>query len=254
MLVHGNGGHANWWDFIAPALTENFCVCALHLSGMGNSGWREEYSFDAYARDVIGVAQHAGYENNITIIGHSMGGVVTMRVAENYPDMVRGIIVVDSPMVFRLSNAESEQHKPEPPVHHSFKGKKLYPDYQSTFARYRLVPPQECQNQFLVDHVAHHSIKHYPEGWSWKFDDGIYFNFKRSGKLPPFDLDKIRCKFAYIYGDDSALVPQRVIPDLKQMLKDKGPVFEIKHAHHHIMLDQPLALIAQLKEILRAWS
>jgi len=250
LFVHGNGGHANWWDFIAPSFTENFCVCAIHLAGMGNSGYRSEYSFDIYAKDLIAVANDAGYHKDITIVGHSMGGVVTMRAAENYPEQIKAIIIVDSPMIFKLSEEPSEQHKPPAPTHHSFKGKKYYPDYETTFQHFRLMPAQECKNKFLVDHVGHHSIKQFPQGWSWKFDEGIYFNFKRSGKLPPFDLDKIRCRFAYIYGDDSALVPQQITPDLKALLKNKGPVYEIRGAHHHVMLDKPLELIAQLKEIL----
>jgi pimeloyl-ACP methyl ester carboxylesterase len=253
MFVHGNGGHAQWWSFIAPSFLDDYCVCAVNLSGMGDSGYRPEYSFDIYARDVIGAAAHAGYTRDITIVGHSMGGVVTMRVAENYPEAIKAIVIVDSPMVFRLSNDASEQHKPAPPAHHSFKGKKYYADFATTLSHYHLVPPQPCANKFLVDHVAQHSIKQFPQGWSWKFDEGIYFNFKRSGKLPPFDLDKILCQFAYIHGSDSALVPQRVIPDLHKMLENKGKIYEIAGAHHHVMLDEPLALIARLQEILKGW-
>lgn len=254
LFVHGNGGHANWWDFIAPSFIEQFCVCALHLAGMGNSGSRAEYSLDSFAKDLIAVAEDAGYRKNITIVGHSMGGMITLRAAENYPEQVKAIVIIDSPMIFRFSNDPAEANKAPVPAHHDFKGKKYYPDRDTAFQHFRLIPAQECKNRFLVDHVGHHSIKQFPEGWSWKFDNGIYFNLKHTGKRPPFDLEKIHCKFAYIYGDKSALVPQHVIPELKELLKNKGPVFGIKDAHHHIMLDEPLALIQCLKEILQAMN
>lgn len=249
LFVHGNGGHANWWDFIAPALAAQYCTCAVHLAGMGNSGYRNEYDFDSFARDLIAVAEDTGHTHDITIVGHSMGGVITMRAAENFPDRIKRIIVVDSPLIFRRSNDASEQHKPEPPARFEFKGKKFYPDFETALGRYHLVPAQPCKNAFLVKHVAQHSIRQYPEGWSWKFDDGIYFRFKRTER-PPFDISKIHCPMAYIYGGKSALVPQRVVPDIQALLKDKGPVVEIKEAHHHIMLDEPLELTRVLESML----
>ena len=249
LFVHGNGGHANWWDFIAPSFTDDFCVCAIHLAGMGNSGYRREYSFDSFARELIAVADDAGYKNDITIVGHSMGGVVTLRAAENYPDKVNAIVVIDTPLIFRASEAASEQHKPPAPVRHDFH-RKYYPDAETAFQRFRLIPLQECKNPYLVDHVGSHSIKQFPEGWSWKFDDGIYNHFQSGGR-PPVYIDKVLCPMAYLYGDDSALVPQAVVPDMLELLKHKGPVYEIKNAHHHVMLDEPVQLIAQLKEILK---
>jgi pimeloyl-ACP methyl ester carboxylesterase len=250
LFVHGNGGHANWWDFIAPSFIDTFTVCAIHLAGMGNSGQRSEYNFDSYAKDLIAVAADAGYSKDITIVGHSMGGVITMRAAENYPDRVKAIIVIDSPLIFKRSNDPSEQHKPPAPAHHEF-SRKYYPDAETAFHRFRLVPAQECKNPFLVDHVGRHSIKQFPQGWGWKFDDGIYNHFKRSDR-PPFDITRIHCPMAYLYGSDSALVPQIVVPDILELLKNKGPIYEIKGAHHHVMLDEPLQLIERLKEILKA--
>jgi pimeloyl-ACP methyl ester carboxylesterase len=252
LFVHGNGGHANWWDFIAPSFTDNFCVCAIHLAGMGNSDSRREYHFENYAKDLIAVAADAGYSKDITIVGHSMGGVITMRAAEHYPDKVKAIIIIDSPLIFKRTDDPSEQHKPPAPTLHHF-NRKYFPDYETAFHRFRLIPVQECKNQFLVDHVGHHSVKQFPQGWSWKFDDGIYNHFKRSDR-PPFDIAKIHCPMAYLYGSDSALVPQSVVPDIRALLKNKGPVYEIQGAHHHVMLDEPLQLIATLKKILDHWK
>lgn len=240
LFVHGNGGHANWWDFIAPSFIDHFCVCAIHLAGMGNSGQRREYSFDSYARDLIAVAADLGYNKDITIVGHSMGGVVTLRAAENYPNQVKSVIIIDTPLVFDKGSA---------PVRHDFH-RKYYPDFETAFQRFRLIPLQECKNTFLVDHVGRHSIKQFPQGWSWKFDDGIYNHFQSGGR-PPVYIEKILCPMAYLYGDDSALVPQAVVPDILELLKNKGPIYEIKGAHHHVMLDEPLQLIDKLKEVLK---
>jgi len=50
VLVHGSGSHSHWWDFIAPLLLEEFQVSAIDLSGMGDSGHREDYSLSSMAK------------------------------------------------------------------------------------------------------------------------------------------------------------------------------------------------------------
>lgn len=252
LLVHGNGGHAHWWDFIAPAFMDSYCVVAIHLSGMGDSGHRAEYSFDSYAKDVIAVAQALGHDKQITLVGHSMGGIITMRTAENHPEKIKALVVIDSPLIFRRSDDASELHKPPPPARFQLRPKKYYPDAATALSHYHLVPAQPCKNTFLLQHVAQHSIRQYGQGWSWKFDDGINLRFKRSDR-PPFNMDLIHCPLAYIYGGKSALVPQAVIPDIHALLAKKGPIFEIQEAHHHILLDEPLLLIDRIRDCLQSF-
>ncbi len=247
ILVHGNGGHANWWDFIAPSLTDKYCVCALHLSGMGNSGYRDEYSLDIFAADIRAVAHAMGHEKNVTIVGHSMGGVATLRCAETWPELVSELVILDSPLIYKSKGSrEDESHKPDRPTHHSFKGKRYYEDFDTAFSRFRLVPDQPCNNQFLVDHVGRHSIREFEQGWSWKFDEGIYTRFTVTQK--PISRSKIHCTFSYFYGGNSVLVPGAIIPELKEFLKDLGPVMKLPGAHHHVMLDKPLLLIESLQQ------
>ncbi|HVY90556.1 MAG TPA: alpha/beta fold hydrolase, partial [Hyphomonadaceae bacterium] len=55
LLVHGNGAHAHWWDFIAPYLTQDYHVVAMTFSGMGDSDWRETYAMETFAREQLAV-------------------------------------------------------------------------------------------------------------------------------------------------------------------------------------------------------
>ena len=61
VLVHGGAAHAHWWSFIAPLLTHHYHVVALDLSGHGDSGRRETYPRDVWAREVIAVAEDASF-------------------------------------------------------------------------------------------------------------------------------------------------------------------------------------------------
>ena len=62
LLIHGNNAHSHWWDFIAPMLTNEYCVIATDLSGMGDSEARDAYSYPLYAQELIAVLEAEGFD------------------------------------------------------------------------------------------------------------------------------------------------------------------------------------------------
>ena len=72
------------------------CVFALDLRGHGGSDWPGTYSFQLMCDDVVGVLGQLGL-GTVTLVGHSMGGVVACLVAMQRPDLVGRLIVEDAP-------------------------------------------------------------------------------------------------------------------------------------------------------------
>ena len=50
---------------------------------------------------------------------------------------------------------------------------KYYPDKKTILKRFRLMPKQECKNDWYLRYIAEHAIKETSEGWRWKFDDQL---------------------------------------------------------------------------------
>src|SRR5262245_42591860 len=78
VLVHGGAAHAHWWSFLAPQLASQYRVAAPDLSGHGDSGRREAYPREIWAREVMAVAGAAGIVGAPVVIGHSLGGFVSI--------------------------------------------------------------------------------------------------------------------------------------------------------------------------------
>ena len=57
LLLHGKMAHADWWSFIAPFFAATHRVAALSFAGMGASGWRDAYSVETMADEVMAVAR-----------------------------------------------------------------------------------------------------------------------------------------------------------------------------------------------------
>lgn len=253
LLVHGNGAHAHWWDFIAPYLADDYNVAAMTFSGMGDSDWREDYTMETFSREQLAVIEHAGmfaHEQKPIIVSHSFGGFVTVLTGAEYGDRLEGTVIVDSPI-----NPPDRPHRGPPQV----RGNKVYPTLEAALARFRLAPPQPCENHYILDYIARWSLKKKPlpdgsgEGWSWKFDPSIWQRFAVS--RPASDLLKqTRCRIALFKGDRSSLFADDVQDYMRSLLNRQVPFIEIPEARHHVMLDQPLAFVAALRTLLQEWA
>ena len=68
-------------------------------------------------------------------------------------------------------------------------------------ARFRLMPPQSCDNGFILDYIARHSLMPAEGGgWTWKFD-GAALGARRFGEPFREYLQAVRCRAALIFGE-----------------------------------------------------
>lgn len=245
LFVHGGGAHANWWRFIAPFFTRDFRVAALDLSGMGDSGRRDEYDAIQRADEIKAVIAAADLGPQPFIVGHSFGGFMSMRFGAAYGDEIGGAVIVDSPI---RRPEDRDQFKTPRGIAHI----RVYDTFEAALERFRLLPAQECVNDFIVDFIARHSIKENAGGWSWKFDLGV-LSSRRFGEPFHEHLQKVRCRAALIFGQDSALVSRDTAAYMSELMGQKAPIVEIPEAQHHVMLDQPLAFVAALRALLDGW-
>jgi pimeloyl-ACP methyl ester carboxylesterase len=246
VLVHGGAAHAHWWSFIAPLLTSQYHVVALDLSGHGDSGRRSEYRREVWADEVMAVARHAGIVGAPLLVGHSMGGIVCIAAAARFGDRLAGAIIVDSPV--RRPDPESE----EGTRGRAFRNPKTYRDFETAVSKFRLIPPQPCENDWIVEHVARHSLHQTASGWTWKFDPVVFR--RATPEAISENLSQVRCRVALFRGELSFLVTPDVADYMYELLDRNAPVVEIPQAHHHLLLDQPLAFIAALRAILADWE
>ncbi|MGR9093242.1 MAG: alpha/beta fold hydrolase [Gammaproteobacteria bacterium] len=246
VLVHGGAAHAHWWSFLAPMLADKHNVVAFDMSGHGDSGRRGAYPRELWAREVMAVADHAGIRNPPIVIGHSLGGFVAIVTASLYGERLAGTIVVDSPV--RKPDPESE----EGARGRMFRNPKTYADLDDAMAHFQLVPPQPCENAFIVEHVARLSLRETEGSWTWKFDPKIFVSVTPT-PMSEF-LSNVTSRIGILRGELSDLVPPETGEYMYELLHRNAPIIEIPQAHHHLILDQPLAFIAAVRALLADWE
>lgn len=245
VFVHGGAAHAEWWSFIAPFFSTDWHAVAFDLSGHGESGRRDQYGHPMWAKEVMAVTNDVGFPGPPVVVGHSLGGMVTIQTAATYGDDLAGAVIVDTP-VRRPSPEEDEGSSGR-----AFRSPGVYPTLADAMSHFRLIPAQPCDNEFIVEHIARTSLRQTPEGWTWKFDPRLF----KGNVIPLRDqLAAAACRIALFTGEFSVIVPPDVAEYMYDLMGRVSPVIEIPQAHHHLMLDQPLAFVAALRTLLADWN
>ncbi len=96
VLVHCWTGDRHFWDAQLPRLARTRRVVALDLAGHGASGaTRTAWTIEAFGDDVVAVAD-ALKLRRVVLVGHSMGGHVTLEAARKLGKRVAGLVPVDT--------------------------------------------------------------------------------------------------------------------------------------------------------------
>ena len=247
MLIHGTGAHKKWWDPIAPLLNNNFTIFAPDLPGMGESDHRNEYNFEGFSEALIGILhQEKAITSNqkIFLVGHSLGGHVAGFMASEMPEIFNGLVMIDSPI--RPPTYDYDKHQSTGPLRKI----KYYPDKVSIIKRFRLMPPQDCENGWYLRYIAEHSVFNVEEGWRWRFDDKLFATLRR---LHNYEFN-FKCPALFVAGGKSLLLESKIMKYIREAFKDSMTVEVIEDAAHHVPLDSPLELVSLINNYLQQWG
>jgi pimeloyl-ACP methyl ester carboxylesterase len=116
VLIHGSNASLFTWEPWVKRLGDTFRIVSMDMPGHGLTGAvpNHDYSQEGMVKFVAEVADRLGLQK-FAIAGNSMGGGVAARFAEEHPDRVSALILVDAagetmlkggdhiPLVFRIA-------------------------------------------------------------------------------------------------------------------------------------------------------
>lgn len=111
VFIHGWSGDGRYWRGQLPYFAQDHRVITIDLAGHGHSGLgRDAYTLPAFGEDVKAVLEDLDVERAI-LIGHSMGGPVSVAAARLMPERVIGIVGVDT--FHHLASEISQEQRDE---------------------------------------------------------------------------------------------------------------------------------------------
>jgi pimeloyl-ACP methyl ester carboxylesterase len=241
LCLHGGAVNAHWFDFVAAGFTGNYHVRALDQRGHGDSAWAKppDYSYDRYAADVAEIVEKLDLRDFV-MVGHSMGGLVSLVYAATYPGRVKKIVIVDSTLVATPDRVA---------VLHQVGGRegRSYATHRDFVENFRVRPAGTTAAPEILRHLAERSGRQGPDGrWRHKFDRNVYS--KRVLLDIPPHWNRIGIPALLVKGGRSERITPQIVADAKSRCPHLGLV-EVPGADHHVTLDNPAGFV----EAVSAW-
>lgn len=98
VLLHGSTNSTLGWTNQVPVLSQNYRTVAIDCRGCGKSAAppnEDDYSIKIFAGDVAGVLD-ALKIRKCCLVGHSLGGIIAMQFAMDYPEKLAALVPVDT--------------------------------------------------------------------------------------------------------------------------------------------------------------
>ena len=106
VLLHGFLENSSMWKELLPILIPKYRVITIDLLGHGNSESLGYIHTTEDQADMVYAILKELHIKKVVLIGHSMGGYVSLAFAEHYKEMLKGILLINS-----TSNADSLEKK-----------------------------------------------------------------------------------------------------------------------------------------------
>ena len=240
LVLHGLFGSSGNWRAFARQLAATHTVHSVDLRNHGASPWADSMGYAEMAKDVLQVIDGLGLKQT-AVLGHSMGGKTAMALALLHPDRVHRLLVIDiapvsyadtlTPFAQAMYNADVMAAASRNDVQRRLQ--KLVPDSG--------VVPFLMQN--LVSHTDH---------FDWRIN-----LMAITGAMPqlcgfPRDMHTARFErpLTVFAGAQSSYVVAHDGSAFRPMFT-RVAVHAIENAGHWVHVDQPAALLAQVKRALR---
>jgi pimeloyl-ACP methyl ester carboxylesterase len=254
LLVHGGLDHSRSWDDLARALRSAFHVIAPDLRGHGDSAWAtgSSYSLADHVYDLTFLAKSAGLQE-FAVVGHSMGGMVSLTYAGAFPEKVSKLVVLDG-----VTNFPARKVKPIELRIAEWVGD-LDKTAQRKIHRYASVADGadriQARNARLTReqavHLATHALKRNAGGeLVWKFDP--YLRARAPYRLSLEDhiglWSRIACPTLLVSGSESFLPDPATAGVLGHFRQ--AELVRIEGAGHWLQHDKPEAVLEVLRTFL----
>lgn len=252
VLLHGGRDHCRSWDWIARALQPSFHVIAADLRGHGDSDWAtgSSYSMADHIYDLTRMLTVCGIQQ-MTLVGHSFGGMVSLLFAGAFPETVTRLINLDGAFLPRAASTPIEVQfakwvkdidkisasKPRP-----------YASVEEAAARMAARNTRLTTEQ--ARHLARHAVKRTTEGtFVWKFDP--YQRISAPYRMLSEDTvalwTRIDCPTLFLCAENGASNPERA-GILKHFRRGQQKV--VKGASHWLQHDKFDDVLAEMKAFL----
>ncbi|MBN2891538.1 MAG: alpha/beta hydrolase [Bacteroidales bacterium] len=134
VLLHGYMESLSVWEDFGAKLAENYKVISIDLPGHGNSGVIQDVHSMQIMAEVVDEVMVFLQIDKFTLIGHSMGGYVTLEYLSKYPEKIEAYCLFHSTPFADTDEKKEERERIVDLIHQGKKVQLAKNHVEKTFA------------------------------------------------------------------------------------------------------------------------
>jgi esterase len=244
VFCHGLFGQGRNWTGVAKALADDHRTVLVDLPHHGRSPWSERFDYLEVADQVLDLLTDLfGGDDDVTLVGHSMGGKVAMVAALRAPERVSRLCVVDIAPVDYSGTTEFAGYV------EAMQSLDLGSIERRNDAEAALAPavPDRTVRDFLLQ-----NLRRDPDGWRWQVNlDVLGRDLDALSGWPGDRLTGVapfEGQVAWVAGADSAYVRSEHDAEMRRLFPHTRKIV-VKGAGHWVHAQRPDVVVEVLRRL-----
>ncbi len=234
VILHGLFGSSDNWQTLGKQFAADFEVYLVDQRNHGRSPHSDEFSYDIMAEDLADFFEAHDIQHAI-VIGHSMGGKVAMRFAQEYPEYVNKLVVVDMGVKGYAPHHQDVIAAFESVDVENLKSRK---DAETSMMSY---VPDFGTRQFILKNLYRKT----PDSFAWRANVPV-LKEKLAAILEPLPYDEVEIPTLFLYGSKSNYVITEDYGDITRIFKEVE--FAALPTGHWIHAEDPEGFYREVKK------
>ena len=257
VFVHGLFGQGKNWTTIGKGLADAHRVTLVDLPNHGHSPWTDRVDYQDMVELLATELEQLG--DQVTLVGHSMGGKVAMQLALRRPELLRALVVVDiAPVEYPVSGGRTDDPDEEASPFAAYIEAMQQLDLDALSTRgeadeaLKATVPSRMVRSFLLQSLVREGLGA-DGGWRWRLNLDLLA--RDLGELRGFPPPPAGASFdgpvLWIAGANSTYVLPEDRPHMDALFPATRLV-RIKDAGHWVHSEQPEVFLETLRRFLDA--
>jgi pimeloyl-ACP methyl ester carboxylesterase len=245
VFLHGGGQNAHTWDTVAMAIGRP--AVAVDMPGHGHTYWRDDRDYWPWRNaEAVATFVERLAPNALAVVGMSLGGLTTIRLAAARPDLVRKAVVVDvTPGVMAQTLGLTQEQRGAVAV---VGGPSVFDSFEQMLAALGATMPNRPLDT-LRPGLLHNARRRDDGKWTWRHDLGPREAADGAPRTPPpdgfeslwDDLGTVGQPIMLVKGAASGFVHLEDVARFRQVAPH-ARVEIVDGAGHSVQSDHPVEL------------
>jgi pimeloyl-ACP methyl ester carboxylesterase len=261
LMLHGFPETSlTWQEYLTPLAQQGFHPVALDLRGYSQSSHpsgQKQYDLDVLVKDIREVIAY--FHRPTFLVGHDWGGIITLELAEKYPELCKGIVIINAPhagtMLMNMKKSMKLSIKQSAKFWYAlFFQLPLLPEAMLKRSNYRPLAVMIKRQAVNKEAYSEEDLREYRKAYAQGLTPALNYYRRNLFKLLFRQKSLIETRGLLIWGEKDITLHREITKGMEKFFKGKLTTRYFKEASHWVHRERTPEVCAEMVSFFRSFD